>query len=421
MRSQLGAAEFMEINEVKEKARAVLEGNLVAGENFFYTCPSTGTYQHQWLWDSSFHAIIWTYFDPENAKKELISLVANQFENGMLPHMNYWKSASGLLPRLSDWLFGRLWPEKNRSYITQPPVIAQAVEAVFLKTQDKNFLAHMINPLKRYFDWLHLERNERISGDGLVSVVHPWETGMDLLPIWDHIHKIKRFFAWRASLFIIKVIKQYNKVDWDIERIKELDLFLVKDVAFNVIYILNLVSLANLCDSLDQRDQGDVYRSRAKTAQIALETKCWDDKTEFFYSIHSIEDTILPEITISGLFPICLDITRKKLDALVKEHLLNEDEFWLSYPIPSVAKSSSKFKAKGSSMVLWRGPTWLNCNWYIVKGLQHHGFDDYASEIIQKMVEMIKISGFREQYNPFTAQGYGAKNFGWSTLIVDLL
>ncbi len=79
----------MELNEVKEKAQAVLEGNLVAGENFFYTCPSTGTYQHQWLWDSCFHAIVWTYFDPENAKRELLSMVANQHDNGMISHMNH--------------------------------------------------------------------------------------------------------------------------------------------------------------------------------------------------------------------------------------------------------------------------------------------------------------------------------------------
>lgn len=412
---------LMEVSKIKERARLVLEGNLVSNDEFFYTCPSTGTYQHQWLWDSCFHAIVWTYFDPENAKKELICLIKKRFENGMLPHMNYWRSASGLIPRLGDWLFGRIWPERNRSRITQAPVIAQAVAAVYDKTQDKIFLERMIKPLQNYFDWLHHERNEQISGDGLVSVVHPWETGMDLLPIWDHIHKVKRLFTLRAGLWLSRLVKQYNKVEWDIEKIKELDLFLVKDVAFNVIYILNLYSLANLCDVLDQKDKGNQYRSRAENAQKTLETKCWDDETNFFYSIHSITDTILPEITVSGLFPICLEIDKKKLEKLVHKHLLNEEEFWLPYPIPSVAKSSPKFNPKGSVMVLWRGPTWFNTNWYIVKGLQRHGFDEYATEIITKMREMVEISGFREQYNPFTAKGYGAKKFGWSTLLVDLL
>jgi hypothetical protein len=28
--------------------------------------------------------------------------------------------------------------------------------------------------------------------------------------------------------------------------------------------------------------------------------------------------------------------------------------------------------------------------------------------------------GFREYYNPVTGRGLGARNFGWSTLLVDL-
>jgi hypothetical protein len=37
------------------------------------------------------------------------------------------------------------------------------------------------------------------------------------------------------------------------------------------------------------------------------------------------------------------------------------------------------------------------------------------------MVEMIEKWGFREYYNPETGQGYRRENFGWSTLILDLL
>lgn len=411
----------MNFTEIRERAREVLTGNLVHNSEYFYTCPSIGTYQHQWLWDSCFHAIVWSYFNPENAKRELLSLIKKQFANGMLPHMCYWKKAKGVFPRLGDWLFKRLWPEPDRSRITQPPVIAEAVTKIYDTTQDREFIEQILPSLIDYYDWLHLERNEQISGDGLVSIIHPWESGMDLLPTWDYIHKITHFFTLRAGLWLSKLIKEYNKVDWQIDRIKELNLFLVKDVAFNVIYILNLEKLANLCDLVGDQSRKEQYLSRAKKAQKALNNKCWDDETGFFYSIFSLNNEFLPEKTISGLFPLILDIDRNKIERLVNEHLVNEEEFWLPFPIPSVAKSSPNFNPRGSSMVLWRGPTWFNSNWYIVKGLQRHEFDEYAQHIIAKMCEMIEISGFREQYNPFTAQGYGAKNFGWSTLIVDLL
>ena len=35
--------------------------------------------------------------------------------------------------------------------------------------------------------------------------------------------------------------------------------------------------------------------------------------------------------------------------------------------------------------------------------------------------ELVEKSGFREQYNPYNGKPYGAKGFGWSTLIVDLI
>jgi hypothetical protein len=34
---------------------------------------------------------------------------------------------------------------------------------------------------------------------------------------------------------------------------------------------------------------------------------------------------------------------------------------------------------------------------------------------------MIERGGMRECFNPYTAEGYGAVDFGWTALIVDLM
>jgi neutral trehalase len=278
--------------------------------------------------------------------------------------------------------------------------------------------------MQKYYDWLHAERSEQVSGDGLVAIIHPWESGMDLLPIWDHVHHIRRMFALRANGWLGAISKAYNGVDWDIARIKTLTgptRFLVDDVSFNCIYIRNLRTLADMCSSMGEENHAAQYRQRATTALESLERKCWDDASGFFYSVDAITGEVFPEITISGLFPLILDGDNRKLDRLVREHVLNEHEFWLPYPFPSVAKSSTHFNPKGSLMLLWRGPTWISMSWYIVKGLQQHGFTDAATQATRKLAEMVGRAGFREQYNPLTGQGYGAKNFGWSTLVADLL
>ena len=60
-------------------------------------------------------------------------------------------------------------------------------------------------------------------------------------------------------------------------------------------------------------------------------------------------------------------------------------------------------------------------NWLIVRGLRQHGYREQADAIVASSAELVLRSGFREFYNPLTGEGYGARNFGWSTLVLDLI
>ena len=48
------------------------------------------------------------------------------------------------------------------------------------------------------------------------------------------------------------------------------------------------------------------------------------------------------------------------------------------------------------------------------------GFDAEANVVRDSIRALIEKSGFREYYNPFTGEGYGARNFTWSGLVVDM-
>ena len=62
----------------------------------------------------------------------------------------------------------------------------------------------------------------------------------------------------------------------------------------------------------------------------------------------------------------------------------------------------------------------MNTNWFLSGGLRRHGYEELADAIVGKSHECSEKSGFREYYHPFTAAGLGAKDFGWSTLILDM-
>ena len=63
----------------------------------------------------------------------------------------------------------------------------------------------------------------------------------------------------------------------------------------------------------------------------------------------------------------------------------------------------------------------MSTNWLLVKGLRRHGYKKEADVIAQKSLDMVERYGFREFYNPETGEGYRRDNFGWSTLILDML
>jgi hypothetical protein len=70
---------------------------------------------------------------------------------------------------------------------------------------------------------------------------------------------------------------------------------------------------------------------------------------------------------------------------------------------------------------IWRGPSWVNSNWLINEGLRAHGYEDLRQHLAERTCAMIEQSGFREYYNPFTAEGYGSRDHSWTTLVVDML
>jgi glycogen debranching enzyme len=68
----------------------------------------------------------------------------------------------------------------------------------------------------------------------------------------------------------------------------------------------------------------------------------------------------------------------------------------------------------------WRGPTWVNTAWLCWMGLVRLGYDEAAAELAQRLAGAVAAAGLREYYDPRTGAGMGAREFGWSSLILEL-
>jgi glycogen debranching enzyme len=70
----------------------------------------------------------------------------------------------------------------------------------------------------------------------------------------------------------------------------------------------------------------------------------------------------------------------------------------------------------------WRGPIWLNTNWLLWHGLRQHGRNALAQEIVASSVELVRLSGFREYFDPLDGSGHGSDRFSWSAaLFTDMV
>ena len=409
----------MQRPELELAAQDILLGNLRRGtaewngQEYSFVVPSLTGYPFQWFWDSCFHAIALIYIDLNQAKAELDTLMSAALTNGFIPHIIFWESEKRDY-FLSRNLVATINP--NFSSTIQPPILAYAVERVYHATGDEAFLQRSLPVLVKYYRWLKDNRDP--DGDGLLAIIQPEEAGTDCSPKYDEILGLTDLSNKGFIEALNKIYSSYELIRSDETGMLNADVFHVEDVLVNSIYALGLQSLARLLgNSIESLE----FRDDASKTMESLVNKCWDVDTEAFLDLNGLQEIPNRTVTISSLMPIILpDLSPDIVKRLVEKWIISEDHFWLPYPLPSVPASNSKFIPGDPHGFIWRGPSWINTNWFITKGLKLHGYQELADDISAKSLACIQKSGFREYYNPYTGEGLGAKNFGWSTLILDM-
>ncbi|HEV8536643.1 MAG TPA: trehalase family glycosidase [Candidatus Limnocylindria bacterium] len=417
-----------ESERVAADARRVLAGNRQRGvsawdgRKYDFVCPSPTTYPFQWFWDSAFHAIALLHLDPELAKQEIRCLMQGAQPDGFIPHMLLWeKSAHDAA--LREYSITLAHPFFTATI--QPPVVARAVLRIYEATGDAAFVRDVLPPIRRFFRWLKAYRDP--DDDALVAIIQPDESGLDASPKYDALMGIA-YDPPEETLALLqrsmrRLFDRYAPVRADPARIPALDVFTWEDVMVNAIYADGLRCLSRLVTIVgDASREAHEFEARAARVRRALEGKCWDERAGVFWDLAGWDEVPAKTLTFSCLFPLILeDLDGAKVTRLIDDHLLNEGEFWLPYPIPSVAAGEPTFDPGWRTHTTWRGPSWVNVNWYLYWGLRMHGRRDVASELARRTIAMLAKGGIREFYDPRTGEGQGARDFGWTTLVLDLI
>lgn len=409
-------------DNLKTQVYELMLSNRRKKDGRLYTLPSPETYPYQWLWDSCFHALILSHFDTRSAKEELLSLFVKQFENGMIPHMIYWrKKTKSDFPVIE-------WGKDDTSSITQPPMIAYAVWQIYQKDKQdhgilsaKKFLEEIYPGLTQFYRYFLEYRDFR--GNHMISIINPDESGEDNSSRFDIVlnlppkHSLEENFKQR-----LKLIAQNRECAFNARTCMK-NFFWVKDVPFNVILIENLKCLSNISSVLGKDEDADLFFDQSKLISAAMRKHMFEDG--IFWSLHSKMDLVGEKIdykkikvkTWAIFAPLFAKLyTKSEADWIIKKFLQSKKEFNLPFLIPTVSASEASFDPNG----FWRGPVWMAANWFIYKGLVKYGYQSFAKNIYDSSRKLLEKSGFRENYNPLTGEGYGAKNFTWGGLVIDM-
>ncbi|GAB2779411.1 amylo-alpha-1,6-glucosidase [Salinimicrobium soli] len=412
--------------EIFERVRELLKANMEEGVaegdiSFHFTRPSPSRYPYQFFWDTCFHVFIFSALgDHDMAKKHVESLFALQSEDGFVGHMIYWDR---LKPgRMTDFFqslprFQNFY-QSHMSALIQPPLIAQAVERIFKDSGDKEFLRKMLPKLKKYYHWLATHRD--FQGDKLLTIISPFESGMDWKPSYDIPLKYGPKLA-NSKLFrkVVSVDLRNFIHNYDLKKIYKKGYFLVKDVAVNTIYAQNLRAMATLCEAVGE--DGAYYQDLADKVTASMMKLMYNKEDAAFYDCYGKDNKQIKVLTPTIFYPVVLNTIPSEItEEVMDRHFFNGNEFKARYPIPSVAKNESSFDPL-ESIFIWRGPTWITNNWFLHKFFIDRGYNDEATNLVNSIKKLIRKSGFREYYNPFTGEGYGAHNFTWAGLVCDMM
>jgi putative isomerase len=329
--------------------------------------PSKTSYVGLWLWDSAMHSLAFRHIDPQLARNQIRGMLAVQLEDGMLPDAIY---DEGVISEIEH---------PFKAEVTKPPILAWAALKLHETSPDLDFLKEIYIPLVRWNAWWFSMNDDDV--DGLAQYNHPYSSGLDDNPLWDYGMP-------------------------------------VESPDLNTYLCVQMGSLALIAEALGMDAEGAMWRRRARAIVTRMIEDFWDEHTGVFRA--TVDNTPVPVVTPFNLYPLWTGQLPEHIrDALIR-HLTNPDEFWGEIAIPSVSRSDPQFQPD----TMWRGPVWVNINYFFVEALQQAGFHDLADTLRTNTLKLIMAQpSMYEYYHAETGLPCpkAADAFGWTAAVfIDL-
>ncbi|MGH3761860.1 glucosylglycerate hydrolase [Actinophytocola sp.] len=406
-------------------------------------------YPHMWSWDTAFISMGLAHLNVDRAVRELETLLAAQWRNGMLPHIVF-SEGGGYFPGPQRWGAAELNPDApdspRTSGICQPPVHALALRRIVDIGRSRESVARLVREgwprLYRWHEWLVAHRDPR--GTGMLAIVHGWESGMDNSPRWDVPYAavtpgldlppyvrldrglVNRGDAERPSDReydrYLWLIEEMRRVRYDADQVVRTSSFLVGDVFVTALFALASEVLAELGEESGQPGwQVGQLRGWARRSRAAV-AAAYDPGAGLARDRDLRTGEWLTTRTIAGFAPLlCGGLAAADEDRMLAT-MFGPD--WAGHPDlfaaipPSVSPSDPGFRPRE----YWRGPVWPVIAWLLGWAFERHGWAEHATRLRAECLRLVEDGTFAEYYHPLTGEPLGSKQQSWTaTVVLDWL
>jgi hypothetical protein len=343
-------------------------------------------------WDCFFGALLTSLEDENQTAAGIRAILSSQTERGVVPNMT---AGSGITP--------------DRS---QQPVGSYVVWKVYQRRHDLALLEWAYPHLKKWHQWWLSDR-----GDG-----QPWRDGdRDGLLEWGSdrgtsaVNSLGGSGDKQDAKFESGMddSPMYDEATYD-QHSYTLNL---DDVGLSSLYALDAECLARIAAVLGQQDDSRAFAAEYEQMKQRIREKLWNEK-DGIYENRFWDGSFSPRLSPTNFYPLFAGIaTQEQAERMVKEHLLNPQEFWGKYVAPTIARNDPAFH----DQFYWRGSIWGPTNYMLYAGLNRYGFDQVALEFAQKNYDLFMEDWRRDQQvgEQYSVEGKipGDIHYTWGALL----
>jgi hypothetical protein len=295
---------------------------------------------------------------------------------------------------------------------SQPPVGSLVFSELYKKFKDKWLLEYVFNDLLTWNRWWPKNRDNK----GLLcwgsNVVPPPMQGDFAANTWQGA-------AYESGL---DNSPMYDSVVFN----KETHLLELADAGLMGLYVMDCDALREIALILGKNAEAGELKQRADFYRKNME-QLWDEKSGIYRNKHTDSGKFSSHLSPTNFYPLLAKApSGEQATRMVKEHLLNPDEFYGEWMIPSIARNDPAFKDQD----YWRGRIWGPMNFLVYLGLRNYDLPEARTILATKsnklMMENVTLNGYIfENYNAITgntgdpAEGcqMGDNYYHWGALL----